>query len=305
MNLQWFRDLANLAQVGNFSRAAELSASSQPAFSRRIKALEDWVGTALVDRASRPVRLTQSGEQMLEAGNQALRRIESSCQQVRESIAAPDRYVVTFAAQHTIGWRFYPQWLQAFEASFGPILSRLRADNLPDCLAALSRGEVDFVMAYDERRAPASTRAPFESIIIGRDLLVPVSKAQDDGSALFALGARPSTPIPYLRFGANAPLGRFVEAIVSEQRLGRRLNVVYENSMGGALRIHVREGLGVAWLPLSLVEPDIEAGLLARAGGSALTRELVIRLYARAPAHNALVKRIWTYLARREGVAFV
>lgn len=31
-----------------------------------------------------------------------------------------------------------------------------------------------------------------------------------------------------------------------------RLSVVYESSMGGALRIQVRDGLGVAWLPQAL-----------------------------------------------------
>lgn len=306
MNFLWFRDLANLEKVGNFSLAARLSASSQPAFSRRIQALEAWVGTALVDRSSRPVRLTPSGELMLEAGSQALARVESSRQQVRESIAQPGRYVVSFAAQHSIGWRFYPQWLQAFEASFGPIPSRLRADNLPDCLAALERGEVDFVMGYDGRGAAhARGGRAFDSIVIGHDSLVPVSKTGGDGQPLHSLASRGSTPIPYLRFGASAPLGRVVEALVADAKLGRRLNPVYENAMSGALRVQVREGLGVAWLPLSLVEPDIEAGLLSLAGTPAHTRELVIRLYSRPQDHNALVGRIWAYLLARGDLPLV
>ena len=301
MNFEWFRDLANLGKVGNFSRAAKLSASSQPAFSRRIQALEAWVGTPLVDRSSRPVRLTPSGELILEAGNQAIARVETTRAQVRESIARPDREMVTFAAQHSIGWRFYPHWLQAFEAAFGPILSRLRADNLPDCLAALERGEVDFVMAYGERRAVSGHgAAPFDSIVIGHDALVPVSRAGDDRRPLFSLSGRSAMPIPYLRFGESAPLGRVVEALVAEAKLGRRLNPVYENAMSGALRIQVRNGLGIAWLPLSLVEPDIEAGLLALAGTAAHTRKLLVRLYSRPQDQNALVGRIWAYLLKRE-----
>jgi len=37
-----------LAERRNFSRAAEARHVTQPAFSRRIRALEDWVGTPLV-----------------------------------------------------------------------------------------------------------------------------------------------------------------------------------------------------------------------------------------------------------------
>ncbi|MDB9702567.1 hypothetical protein OAA86_00530 [Rhodospirillales bacterium] len=43
---------------------------------------------------------------------------------------------------------------------------------------------------------------------------------------------------------------------------------MYKNSMAGALRIRARDGDGVAWLPLSLVKPDLDASLLARAGNA-------------------------------------
>jgi DNA-binding transcriptional LysR family regulator len=50
MNLIWLEDFLALAATGNFSRAAEDRHSSQPAFSRRIRALEEWVGVDLFDR---------------------------------------------------------------------------------------------------------------------------------------------------------------------------------------------------------------------------------------------------------------
>lgn len=103
MNLLWFRDLAHLAQTGNFSQAAQLSNLSQPALSRRIKAMEAWVGVLLVDRSRHPVMLTGAGAQMLEAGQQALARLDNERKSIREVQSLPDRYVVTFGAQHSIG----------------------------------------------------------------------------------------------------------------------------------------------------------------------------------------------------------
>ena len=47
MDLDWVRDFLALAEHRTFSRAAEARNVTQPAFSRRIRALEEWVGTPL------------------------------------------------------------------------------------------------------------------------------------------------------------------------------------------------------------------------------------------------------------------
>ena len=303
MDIQWFKDLGHVAAAGNFSQAAQLNNISQSALSRRIKALEDWVGAALVDRSSHPITLTDAGKQMLEAGEQALSRVETERDQIRETLAQPDRYVITFAAQHSIGWRFYPAWLQAFEASFGPIMSRLRADDLPNCVTDLRREEVDFVIAYESEHARGIEPGPeFQSLVIGRDRLIPASKVNADGEAMFRADDPSVSSIPYLRFGPTAPIGAHVEPVLKRENLAKRLKPVYENSMGGALRIRARDGLGVAWLPQSLIQPDLDAGLLTAAGPEDLAIDLKIRLYRLTRNHNKLIRKIWTFLTLREGV---
>jgi len=303
MDLQAFRDLDTLARTGNFSRAAEISNISQPAFSRRIKALEAWVGAMLVDRGSHPVTLTDAGKQMLEAGRQAIARVEAERNHIRESLAQPDKYTVTFAAQHSIGWRFYPAWLQAFEQSFGPIMSRLRADDLPNCIADLRAGEVDFVVSYESENAVGVERSPeFECLMIGRDRFIPVARPDTYGRPLYDVDRKPHTTIPYLRFGPSAPIGWHVEPILQSRNLATRLSIVYENAMGGALRVRARDGLGIAWLPMTLVEPDIRSGLLARAGSDDWTIDVEICLHRLKRNRNPLIRKIWTFLKLRESV---
>lgn len=301
MNLSWVRDLEHLALTGNFSRAAKLSHLSQPALSRRIKALEEWVGASLVDRSRHPVKLTGAGVQILEAGQQALSRLVSERTGIREAQALPDRYTVKFAAQHSIGWRFYPAWLQAFESAFGPLMSRLRADDLPNCLQDLEAGAVDFVVAYASRKAsPIAGLRDIEGVRIGRDLLIPVAKRGVDGRPMFTLDRRNSVAIPFLRFGATAPISRHIEPLLRTRELRARLQVVYENSMGGALRIRVRDGTGLAWLPKSLVAPDLEARILAQAGAGRWQIPLDIMLYKMRQQENALTNKIWGFLKERE-----
>ena len=306
MDFLWFKDLGHLARTGNFSQAAELSHISQPAFSRRIKALEAWVGSPLVDRAIHPVSLTSAGLQMLEAGEQALARIEHERGQIREAQTLPDRYVVTFGAQHSIGWRFFPAWLQAFEQSYGPIISRLRAEDLPSCIDALKAKEVDFVIAYESRFAKGiSGVRSLESRVIGDDTLIPVCKAGADGRPLFSFDDPKAPQIPFLRFGAAAPITRHVDPLLEARGLRARLGVVYENSMAGALRIRARDGTGVAWLPRSLVAPDLEAGLLSVTGDPDWAIALKIRLYRLQEHTNQLTRDIWAFLALREQIPLV
>lgn len=88
MDVSWFRDLAHLARTVNFSHAAELSQVRQSALSR-VQTLERWVGVPLVDRSRQPVRLTEAGLQMLEAGQQALLRLETERSQIREAQSLP------------------------------------------------------------------------------------------------------------------------------------------------------------------------------------------------------------------------
>jgi DNA-binding transcriptional LysR family regulator len=303
MDFMWFNDLANLARTRNFSQAAELGNISQPAFSRRIRALEGWAGVNLVDRSKHPVSLTSAGLQMLEAGQQALARLENERAQIREAQTLPDQYVVTFGAQHSIGWRFYPAWLQAFESAYGAIMSRLRADNLPNCVKDLEAGEVDFVIAYQSRFARSIDRfGSLESIVIGKDALIPVCKTGHAGAPLFTFDDENAPPVPYLRFGGSAPITRHVEPLLDAMDIQSRLGVVYENSMAGALRIRARDGAGVAWLPRSLVQPDLEAGLLVQTGEPDWEIGLEIRLHRLREHANQLTRKIWVFLAARESV---
>lgn len=302
MDFTWFQDLGHLARTGHFSRAAEMSNISQPAFSRRIKAIEDWAGVPLVDRTRHPVSLTSPGTQLLEAGLQALDRLETERREIQEAQAQPESYVVTFGAQHSIGWRFYPAWLQGFEETYGPVLSRLRADDLQNCVADLLDRQIDFVIAYSSGYARGLRQDDqIESVLIGRDALIPVCKCHADGSPLYQLSTGSTVQVPYLRFGPNAPISAHIEPHLDQHGLQSGLRTVYENSMAGALRIRARDGAGIAWLPRSLIAPDLENRQLTTFDRAEWQIPLEIRLYRYRAHTNRLTRAIWAFLQFRVG----
>ncbi|MGB0865558.1 MAG: LysR family transcriptional regulator [Granulosicoccaceae bacterium] len=302
MDILLFRDLEHLSQTGNFSQAASKSNLSQPAFSRRIKALEAWVGTTLVNRSRQPVKLTPSGEQMLEAGLQALARIEHEREQILELESVPGSSIVSFGTQHSIGWRFYPSWLQALEQAYGPVLSQLRADDLPNCMQDLKEGNVDFVIAYASGATKLSRQ--LDSITIGEDQLIPVCKPSSDGSPLFTFDAQ-GVKLPFLRFGETAPIAAHLNPLFTQNDISTSLQTVYENSMAGALRIRARAGDGVAWLPRSLVSPDLDNGLLVHTGEADWVVDLSIQLLRSKDRSNKTTRAIWSFLETRQSTPLV
>ena len=78
LDLDWLEDFLTLAETGNFSRAAEVRAIAQPALSRHIRSLEEWVGVDLVDRTAHPVELTAAGKKFQPLIQGALSALEAA-----------------------------------------------------------------------------------------------------------------------------------------------------------------------------------------------------------------------------------
>ncbi|KAF1018588.1 MAG: HTH-type transcriptional regulator YjiE [Paracidovorax wautersii] len=115
MNFSWLDDFLALDSTGNFSRAAEMRHMTQPAFGRRIKSLEEWIGTELFDRSTHPIRLTVAGEWFRTTATELLEQIAKVPGEARR-IAQATSSSLPFAATHALSFTFLPGWLQKFDA---------------------------------------------------------------------------------------------------------------------------------------------------------------------------------------------
>lgn len=66
-----------LARHRHFGRAADDCSISQPALSMQIKELEDTLGSALLEKSVRPIRLTAFGEQISRQSSEILRAVKN------------------------------------------------------------------------------------------------------------------------------------------------------------------------------------------------------------------------------------
>lgn len=72
MNFRHLKYFVAVAEELSFTRAAERLNMAQPPLSQQIKQLEDELDTVLIERGSRPLRLTRAGEAMLRHANRIL-----------------------------------------------------------------------------------------------------------------------------------------------------------------------------------------------------------------------------------------
>jgi DNA-binding transcriptional LysR family regulator len=293
-NFTWLEDFLALAATGNFSRAAQDRHSSQPAFSRRVRALEEWIGAPLVDRSTQPARLTEVGEWLLGVARDLVERaarLPGEAQQVAEASAGTLR----IASTHALSFTFLPRWLRSLESTLvlGPV--ELTSDVLARCEAQMQEGKVHFVLAHAHARAQGALDAgAFLHAGIGADQLVPVSRPAAGGRPLPRRGTKPAPGgVPLLAYTDESGMGRVVRSV-----LGRRLDAlacqaVFTAHLASVLRSMALDGRGIAWLPRTLVEDDLAAGRLVAAADAGWSIDLEIRLYRQRDAVGRAAQAFW------------
>lgn len=88
MDLKRLRYFVTVAQLGSFTRAAQALQIAQPPLSQRIQELESEVGLPLLDRESRPLKLTPAGQLLFEQAVPLLQKTESMVASMRRLASA-------------------------------------------------------------------------------------------------------------------------------------------------------------------------------------------------------------------------
>ena len=309
MDTKWLEDFVSLAETRSFSRSALLRHVTQPAFSRRIQALEAWAGTDLIDRSSYPTRLTPAGEALYDQSIEMLRGLQSTRAMLRGHTAA-GQDVVEFAVPHTLAFTFFPAWVSSLNEKFGPLKSRLMALNVHDAVLYLVEGRCDLLIAYHHDSQPFQLDPDrYEMLTLGQEVLAPFVKPAPDGSPLYALPGQLSQPLPYLAYAPGAYLGRLVDLLLKQASSAMHFERIYETDMAEGLKAMALEGHGIAFLPLSAVKKEVRAKKLV-SPGAGFEMPMDVRIYRERPSGKAstksLAQALWHYLqtqTERQGLA--
>jgi LysR family transcriptional regulator, hypochlorite-specific transcription factor HypT len=288
VDTKWLEDFVSLAETRSFSRSAQLRHITQPAFSRRIQALEAWAGIDLVDRSSYPTRLTPAGETFHAQALEILGSLQSTRNMMHShQVAGQD--MIEFAVPHSLAFTFFPQWVMDLRKRFGAMKSRLITLNVHDAVMQLTEGSCDLLIAYHHASQPLQLNPErYEMMSLGQETLMAFAKADDAGQPMFRLpspvGAH-APKVPFLSYASGAYLGRLVEQIIKQSPTALNLEPVYETDMAEGLKAMALEGHGLAFLPAGSVKKELRSKRLVRAtppGQLELTME--VRIYRERPA---------------------
>lgn len=136
------RALVAVADGKSFLRAADLLNLSQPALSRRIQKLEASIGTPLLERTTRNVRLTPAGQEILPLLRRLLEEMDSS---LLGMIALGERQAgrLTVASIPSATVRFLPEVLERFAVEYRNVRVRILDLSATECAEAVRTGEAE------------------------------------------------------------------------------------------------------------------------------------------------------------------
>lgn len=301
METKWLEDFVSLAETRSFSRSAQLRHVTQPAFSRRIQALEAWAGLDLVDRSSYPTRLTPAGETFHSQALEILGSLQATRNMMRgHQVAGQD--MIEFAVPHSLAFTFFPHWVMDLRNRFGAVKSRLIALNVHDAVMLLTEGSCDLLIAYHHPSQPLQLSPDrYEMLSLGHETIAPYAKANDSGAPMFQIPAAPGSRVPFLSYGSGAYLGRLVDLIVKLSPVPLNMEPIYETDMAEGLKAMALEGHGLAFLPGSSVKKELKSKRLVRASApGACELSMEVRIYRERPEVSRHLKpgaqALWEFL---------
>jgi DNA-binding transcriptional LysR family regulator len=244
VNLEQLRSFAEVARLGNFTRAAEHLHLAQPSLSRQIATLEQDLGADLFHRSRGGSSLTTAGESLLPLARRMLADAETVRRELDE-LAGLRRGRVRLGATPTLCISLVAEVLGAFHAAHPGIELHLSEHGSRRLLEELGAGELDLAIVTSSETAPPDrfTLTPLlveELVVISSAGMPPVTRG---GSIALDEAGR----LPQIVLSASYDLRGATDAAF--RAAGLQPEVVLEGAEMDAVLRFVERGLGVAIVP--------------------------------------------------------
>lgn len=148
--MRWFSHVADGETV---TEVAELYAVSQPAVSRALARLERQVGTTLLEKAGRRLRLTHAGHEFKRGADQVLYAVDDVLAAMAE-LTSPETGTVRLAFQMSFGTWLIPPLVGAFKAEHPRVMFDLEQSQDALGSSLVAEGRVDLELTARQPRNP-------------------------------------------------------------------------------------------------------------------------------------------------------
>lgn len=294
MDLNWLRDFECLARTRNFTRAADERNITQSAFSRRIKALESWVGLPLVNRATYPVQLTEAGQQFLPIASGSVLQLAGARLALRDADRGKQQFI-RFSVLHTISVHYLANRIDKLQLDLPEIRTRVVSDSLSTCCDLLVEGAVDIMLCYAHSAvSPMIDESAFARKDLRTDHLIPVAAVEPALKNGWNLDAQSDSGIPYLAYEKTSFLGMVVEHAIGHKSLSAE--TIYVDALVEAIKRRLLAGSGFAWMPETSVQNELSQGAVVPIGDDHWHAQMTICAYANPSMLDDTTAIVWNML---------
>ena len=295
MDIAWLRDFEALVAQKNFSRAAEDRNVSQPAFSRRIRALEEEVGVKLINRQTLPLSLTPAGEVFLPQARIMLRTYQETLERC-QIIDAAGENVIRFATSQSLYMTHYKTHIAPLVEKGGLDIDLNSTSWAADqFVSALQQRYCDVILTY--WHPSMDFLAPLEMgkceyLTLSRDDFLPVSRVGADGP-MHQLRKGGNKPVSLLSYGTASALRSVVDYTLRQNIDGPKILVVNRNALAISVKAMIMEGFGLGWLPRELCKEELQTGQMQIVGNDTFAEKLEVRLYRDKDNTKPTLNTLW------------
>ena len=166
MEIRHLRYFCVLAEQLHFTKAALLLNVAQPALSHQIKQLEEEIGTQLVERSNRRVRLTAAGEVFRERAARILEQLDQATRETAR-VGQGEAGSLIIGVVSTAVCSVLPELLRSFRRDAADIAIDIREMEPAEQVEALRREAIDIGLLF-----LAIHDSAFDSLVVSRERLI-------------------------------------------------------------------------------------------------------------------------------------
>jgi DNA-binding transcriptional LysR family regulator len=255
MELKQLRVLQTVGETGSFSAAADRLDYTQPAVSKIVATLERQLGTTLVDRGIRPLRLTEAGSALAERAAAAFEQIAAAELEV-EAIANLSAGRLRIGTFSSAGAAIVVDALRAFRTGHPGVDVSITEIGMPSALTrSLRRGDLDVGVSFDYPEIGDTFGDDFELEHLlddPFDVVVPLGhRLEGDRTIRFADLSEENWLLG--DFGVDSPSFRMIDRRCRDARFDP--TVAYRVNDCQMAQSLVAAGEGIALLPRLMLRP--------------------------------------------------
>ena len=242
-----------IARRRNMSRAAETLHVTQPALTARIQALEAQLGMPLFERSHRGMRLTDAGRAFLPYAERAAEALDAGRILVGEH-ARGEAGQLTIGTAPAVGAYVLPGLLARYVERFAGIRLVVRTGHSEETAELVARGELDIGLIRELHHPGIVVQALYEDELL---LVVPPSHGFVGQGGIDVEQLADATLVLLDKTSSYYDL---TNALFRAAGLAPR-SIIELDNIEAAAQV-VRQGLGVALLPVTAVAGDLARGAL-------------------------------------------